>query len=192
MVVTATVTITALTACVYVLFFGLLALASVADLRTLRIPDGLIGALFVVWFAWRAIVHVNGITDAPISFSQGILGAIMLGGGLLVVTTVYEMITHKRAMGGGDIKLLAVVGLYLGATGGLFCLMVACATSLVMSLVLPRLGWKRPQSAEELHASNDVDGDGVPDPAVPILLKDVPFGPAIAVGSLVTVMVAVF
>ena len=174
-----------LTIVVYAAFIGLLVVATVIDLRTLRIPDPVIVALFVVWLAWRLAVHFGGVTTAPITFSQGIVGAILLGGGLLLVTAVYEMITHKRAMGGGDIKLLAMVGLYLGIEGGLVCLMVACVASLVLSFALPRLGWKVPRTDEELATSNDVDGDGIPDPARPILLKDVPFGPAIMCGAAV-------
>ncbi|MBR5259199.1 MAG: prepilin peptidase [Eggerthellaceae bacterium] len=180
-----------LTAGVYLVFIALLVVATVVDLRTLRIPDVVIAALFVAWFAWRATVHFQGITDAPVSFSQGVIGAIMLGGGLLLVTTLYEMVTHKRAMGGGDIKLLATVGLYLGITGGLFCLLVSCCASLILALVLPRLGWVAPCSEEDLATSNDVDGDGIPDPAKPTLLKDVPFGPAILAGALATILVAV-
>lgn len=179
-----------LTVCIYAVFIGLLLLATVIDLRTLRIPDPIIVALLAVWLAWRLIVHFCGVTTAPITFSQGIVGAILLGGGLLLVTAVYEMATHKRAMGGGDIKLLAAVGLFLGIEGGLFALMVACAVSLALSFVLPRVGWKAPRSEEEIATSNDVDGDGVPDPAKPILLKDIPFGPAIMCGALATLAVA--
>jgi len=212
--------VTAVSICVYAAFLGLLAAAAVIDLRTLRIPDFIIAALFVVWFAWHMAVHFLGAptsvtpvvmlsitlapapltefvaepivqASAPLTFAEGIIAAIMLGGGLLVVTALYEKFTHKRAMGGGDIKLLAVVGLYLGIQGGIFCLLVACVVSLLLALLLPRLGWSRPKTVEELTASNDVDGDGIPDPAAPVLLKDVPFGPAIAVGAAVTLLFAV-
>lgn len=213
-------TVTVVTVCVYAVFVGLLVAAAVIDLRTLRIPDIVVGVLFLVWVVWRVAVHFLGAPTAEnpifmlsvallpvpltefvpepvdlagpvvLSFAEGIMAAIMLGGGLLVITAVYEKFTHKRAMGGGDIKLLAAVGLYLGIEGGIFCLLVSCAVSLVLALVLPRLGWQRPQTVEELTASNDVDGDGIPDPATPVLLKDVPFGPAIAVGAFVTVIFA--
>ena len=38
-------------------------------------------------------------------------------------------------MGGGDIKLLAVVGLFLGWERGLWCLFAACLIVLVMQMV---------------------------------------------------------
>lgn len=170
---------------VYAVFLCVLAAAAFVDLRTLRIPDAFPLALFCLWLLWRLAVHFFKVAS-PVTFSDGIVSAVMLGGGLLLVTTLYEMFTDKRAMGGGDIKLLAAVGLYLGVEAGLFCLLVACAASLVMSLVLPRIGWKPPRDEAALAASDDVDGDGVPDPAAPVLLKSVPFGPAIAVGAAVS------
>lgn len=175
-----------LSVAVYAVFLCVLAAAAVVDLRTLRIPNIFSLSLFCLWVAWRVAVHFT-VAQAPVTFSDGIIAAVMMGGGLLVFTTVYEMITKKRAMGGGDIKMLAVVGLYLGVGAGLFCLLVACATSLVLSLVLPRLGWEPPRDEALIAASNDVDGDGIPDPAAPVLLKSVPFGPAITAGAAVAV-----
>ena len=64
-----------LTIVVYAAFIGLLVVATVIDLRTLRIPDPVIVALFVVWLAWRLAVHFGGVTTAPITFSQGIVGS---------------------------------------------------------------------------------------------------------------------
>lgn len=171
---------------VYAAFLCVLTAAAVVDLRTLRIPNIFPLSLFCLWVAWRVAVYCTA-AQAPVTFSGGVIAAVMMGGGLLVFTAVYEMITKKRAMGGGDIKMLAVVGLYLGVGAGLFCLLVACAASLVLSLVLPRLGWEPPRNEALIAASNDVDGDGIPDPAAPVLLKSVPFGPAITAGAAVAV-----
>ena len=38
--------------------------------------------------------------------------------------------------GGGDIKLFAVVGLYIGFLPSLFCVMIACITGLFAAVVL--------------------------------------------------------
>lgn len=176
---------------VYALFLALLAYASWVDLRTLRIPDIISVALFMLWLAWRLAVHFLGI-DSPITFSDGIVAAVALGGSLLLLTTLFEAATHKRAMGGGDIKLLTMVGLFLGIEGGLLCLFVSCAASVLLSAILPSLGWKAPKNEEEVATSNDVDGDGIPDLAKPMLLKSVPFGPAIGVGAFVAVLELLF
>lgn len=176
---------------VYAVFLALLAYASSVDLRTLRIPDMIIAALFALWLVWRFAAHCFAV-PAPVTFSDGVVVGVMLGGSLLLVTTVYEMFTHKRAMGGGDIKLLAMVGLFLGVEGGLIALLVACVFSLILSFALPRLGWEMPADEAAAATSNDVDGDGIPDLAKPLLLKSIPFGPAIGIGAAVSVVVLLF
>ena len=91
----------------YALVLGLLAVVSVIDVRSRRVPNVLAGALGLLWVAWR----------------------VVLGGGLLVLTTVYELVRRKEAFGGGDIKLMAVLGLFLGLERGVVCLLTACVLS---------------------------------------------------------------
>lgn len=59
---------------------------------------------------------------------------MVLGGGLLVLTTVYELVRRKEAFGGGDIKLMAVLGLFLGLERGIVCLLTACVLSVAYVL----------------------------------------------------------
>ena len=49
---------------------------------------------------------------------------------LLLLTVLVEKILKKDAFGGGDIKLLFVTGLYLGAKRNLFMTLVACILGL--------------------------------------------------------------
>lgn len=136
----------------YALVLGLLAVVSVIDVRSRRVPNVLAGALGLLWVAWRVVLGFAGahmglgfraefLGPAPdvlvppgleiggISFASGILGAVVLGGGLLVLTTVYELVRRKEAFGGGDIKLMAVLGLFLGLERGVVCLLTACVLS---------------------------------------------------------------
>jgi leader peptidase (prepilin peptidase)/N-methyltransferase len=46
-----------------------------------------------------------------------------------------DAILHKDSMGGGDIKLFAVMGLYLGPAGSLFALMLSCLFGLLFALL---------------------------------------------------------
>lgn len=46
-----------------------------------------------------------------------------------MLTTVYELVRRKEAFGGGDIKLMAVLGLFLGLERGVICLLTACVLS---------------------------------------------------------------
>ena len=125
-------------------FMLLLVVAAGDDLRELRIPNGIVAALAAVWIVWRialAATHPEGALVPALSVADGLLGALVLGGGLLAVTLAFEALTGRRAMGGGDVKLMAAVGLFLGIEGGLVCLLTACLVSLLLALLLPRLGW---------------------------------------------------
>jgi len=42
------------------------------------------------------------------------LGILLGGGSLFLVAVVYEFLTKKEGMGGGDVKLLAMLGAFLG------------------------------------------------------------------------------
>jgi leader peptidase (prepilin peptidase)/N-methyltransferase len=52
---------------------------------------------------------------------KGALAGALLGGGILFVTaTVYHRITGIEGLGGGDVKLLSMIGAFLGWKGALF------------------------------------------------------------------------
>ena len=144
--------VSVITLVTYALVLGLLAVVSVIDIRSRRVPNGLAAALGFLWVAWRVVLGFAGahmglgfraefLGPAPdvlvppgleiggISFASGLLGAVVLGGGLLVLTTLYELIRRKEAFGGGDIKLMAVLGLFLGLERGVVCLLTACLLS---------------------------------------------------------------
>lgn len=74
------------------------AVAAVEDIRTARIPNWLTYALIVAGFG---LILLNG------SYVVGILG-------LLVATLPAFILYLNGTLGGGDVKLLAAVGLLLG------------------------------------------------------------------------------
>ncbi len=102
------------------------------------------------------INYPNIIYGAVVS----ILGILTGAGILFAVGAIYMKATGKEGMGGGDVKLLAMIGAFLGWKGVLFTLFAA---SLVGSLV----------------------GGGI----MLALGKDtkyaIPFGPFLAAGALV-------
>ena len=139
------------------------------------------------------------------SFASGLLGAVVLGGGLLVLTTLYELIRRKEAFGGGDIKLMAVLGLFLGLERGIVCLLTACLLSVAYVLGREfgrRVMKNRRDRSTGAFASADLAGTGAPSLSEPFLsgaIREVssehdrdsllagtmPFAPFIALGTLV-------
>jgi leader peptidase (prepilin peptidase)/N-methyltransferase len=52
-----------------------------------------------------------------IHYTDSILGILIGGGTLWLVAFVYQLLAKKEGMGGGDIKLLAMIGAFLGWKG---------------------------------------------------------------------------
>jgi len=55
-----------------------------------------------------------------ITYKESLIGIVIGGGLLLLVAIAYEFIAKKEGMGGGDVKLLAMIGAFLGWKGVLF------------------------------------------------------------------------
>ncbi|WP_418237520.1 prepilin peptidase [Ellagibacter isourolithinifaciens] len=145
----------------FALFLVLLAWASAIDLRERRIPNKLVAAMAVLWLAVRVLLAAMAaacsagafgsgaqIGDAALvasaammriiplglTLGDGLVGALVLGGGSLAASIAFECLAQRPSMGGGDVKLLAVVGLFLGWERGLWCLFAACLVVLVMQM----------------------------------------------------------
>ena len=120
------------------LFLCCLFLLTLTDLEDMTIPDGCHIAATIIWLAALPFVF-TGWGDVM----KSVLAALAFGGGLLAVSLVMDRVLGRDSLGGGDIKLFAVVGLYLGFIGSLFALMLACLIGLALQGVLRRRGGER-------------------------------------------------
>jgi leader peptidase (prepilin peptidase)/N-methyltransferase len=68
-----------------------------------------------------------------------VLSGLGFGGVILLLSLAMDALLHKDSMGGGDIKLFAVMGLYLGPVASLFAVMLSCVFGLLFAL-LRRIG----------------------------------------------------
>ncbi len=92
---------------IYCLFFSALLVVTVIDLKHYIIPD---------------IISVSGIPVGiaasfflpQLNWVDSLLGIAIGGGILYLVAWGYYTITKREGMGGGDIKLLAMIGAFLG------------------------------------------------------------------------------
>ena len=85
----------------------------------ISLPGIVIGFLFAIFLPW------NG-------WFNSLLGILLGGGSLFLVAWGYEKLTGKEGMGGGDIKLLAMMGAFLGWRSVLF---IIFAASLIGSVI---------------------------------------------------------
>ncbi|MBR1573126.1 MAG: prepilin peptidase [Lachnospiraceae bacterium] len=98
---------------------------SLVDLEIFEIPNG---TLIVAIIAW--VVSVPFI-NADITYILMHVGAAFgFAVGFLVLSLVMDKILGRDSLGGGDIKLFFVVGLYLGAVAGMFTVILAAIVAL--------------------------------------------------------------
>jgi leader peptidase (prepilin peptidase) / N-methyltransferase len=92
---------------------ALLITVSVVDLEFQLIPDilslgGIVAGLLL------------SLIRPGFSFVDSLLGVAVGGGILFAIAYGYQFITKREGMGGGDIKLIAMVGAFCGIKGVIF------------------------------------------------------------------------
>ncbi len=117
-----------LTALIYYAFIAALLVITFIDLDHQIIPDRITLPGIPIFFIASLALPTVTVKDA-------LLG-ILLGGGLLfAIGWTYQMLTRKEGMGGGDIKLLAMIGSLLGWQGVLFTIFSASAVGTLVGIV---------------------------------------------------------
>ncbi len=158
------------------LFALTLIIIAVGDVRSRRVPNLGIIALVGVWVFWRAVlVYSLCSSSVPfldalatpdgvigVSVFDGIVASASFGVGSLVLAVVFERVRGEFAMGGGDIKLLFAIGLYLGLQGETTAVFIACAFSVVVALLFRKLS------------------------------ENIPFGLSLAIGSVASMVYTLF
>ncbi|MBO4277682.1 MAG: prepilin peptidase [Clostridia bacterium] len=99
---------------------------SLVDLDAYIIPNGCLVTAALVWAAALPFVE-----EPLTALWKGLLSGFVYGAGLLLVSLLLDKILKKDTLGGGDIKLFAVIGLYLGLIGTLFSVIFACVLGLL-------------------------------------------------------------
>lgn len=138
----------------YLLLFSALFAVALIDGDTMEIPDGI--TLFCL-FCY--LVFLPFLGNFPYSLSEGLLGAAVIGGGMLILSLGMDFLLKKETLGGGDVKLFFVLGLFTGLWKGLLMLILACIVGLLAAVVQRNTK------------------------------KEFPFGPAIVVAAIVTLAV---
>jgi leader peptidase (prepilin peptidase)/N-methyltransferase len=109
----------------YFAFFAALLVIIFIDIHHQIIPDSISLPGILIGFAGS---FFNGL----VTWQQSALGIVLGGGVLYTVAYAYYAVTKREGMGGGDIKLLAMIGAFLGWQSLLYVLF---SSSLVGSIV---------------------------------------------------------
>lgn len=131
----------------YCVFSCLLIGLVFADLETLILPDEftiggiVIGLLssFVISVpdsTFRMISELAGYRLGPVANSVGeaVLGAFLPAGALWFGGWAFEKLRHKEGLGFGDVKMIAMVGAFLGLRGSLLTVVIGSLLGSVIGM----------------------------------------------------------
>jgi leader peptidase (prepilin peptidase)/N-methyltransferase len=116
-------------ALIYYAFIATLLVITFIDIDHQIIPD-------VVTLPGIPIFFAASFALAQITFVESILGILVGGGSLFLVAWLYQLLTKKEGMGGGDIKLLAMIGAIIGWKGVFFTIFLASAIGTLTGLLI--------------------------------------------------------
>lgn len=151
--------------------FYLLLILTLIDLDHMRLPNSIVAALGILGVVGVLVAHVGVEPAVPLFAGGGLLGSplayaatgILIGGGISVAMAgMYALIRKSAGLGMGDIKLLAVLGVFFGP----YVLMVLMAASL-LGAVVGIVALRRHKGAGQAR---------------------IPFGPFLASGALIVAL----
>ncbi len=114
---------------VYFPYGASLLVVSAIDLEHRIIPDEISLSGIVIGLLVAALTPVTAFPDS-------LIGSLLGGGSLLVVGMAYEAVRKQEGIGGGDIKLLAMIGAFTGWKGVLFTIFGGSLIASVVGITL--------------------------------------------------------
>lgn len=160
--------------------FALLVIASVSDYRSYRIPNWLTigGAAF-------ALIYKTATAVSPSTAFLGALGGLFLG--FAVMLPLYAL----RVMGAGDVKLMAMVGAFLGVyetfQAVLFAFIVGGIAAIGFALCKGKLGRLLNNTKQAVYEMSALGMAGVRPDAQIVARQSIgklPFGICISIGTM--------
>jgi leader peptidase (prepilin peptidase)/N-methyltransferase len=116
-------------ALIYYTFIAVLLAITFIDIDHQIIPD-------IISLPGIPIFFAASLALPNITLVESILGILIGGGSLWLVAQAYYLLTRKEGMGGGDIKLLAMMGALIGWKGVLFTIFSASAVGTLAGMLV--------------------------------------------------------
>jgi leader peptidase (prepilin peptidase) / N-methyltransferase len=125
--------------------FGAIVIALVfSDLEERILPDEFtlggtaVGIAFALWVPMKfGIMHLFLFSlrnQAVLSVAEAAFAAGFCAGTLWLVGTLYQRIRHREGLGLGDVKMVAMIGAFLGLEGALLTLIVGSLLGAIVGL----------------------------------------------------------
>ncbi|SPF36662.1 Type 4 prepilin-like proteins leader peptide-processing enzyme [Syntrophobacter sp. SbD1] len=110
-------------------FCSLLLIVTMIDIDTFLIPDilslsGIVAGFALSFFTPRLL------------WWESLLGIILGGGIFYLIAAGFALVRHKEGLGGGDIKLLAMIGAFIGWKGVAFTIFASSIAGTIIALPL--------------------------------------------------------
>ena len=171
-------------------FASVLLVLSLTDLDDYIIPNATIVAAILIRVAYLVAVGATGGGNTLELLRDAAIGGVAVAVPVLLLALVMDHVLGRESLGGGDVKLLFVAGMYFGWQQCLFLIVVACVLGLVFSLLGQRGTPEFADSAVQADAADPANADvtdGEPEP--PANAHLIPFGPSIAAACWITMLV---
>lgn len=139
----------------YSLFSALCIGMLFTDLETRILPDeftlgglaaGLVLSVLVPQQSTFLSLFAPSLSAPLMSFTDAAVGAAVGSGSFWLVAEVYSRMRGREGLGFGDVKMVAMLGAFLGITGAMAAILVGCVAGSVLGLLWI---WYRKQAASQ-------------------------------------------
>lgn len=187
----------------YVFYMGfsfLLLTEGLVDLESYEIPDRF-QVVSLLWWCLFLPFHSGNMIGY---LADSIAGGLLISVSLLAISLIFDGIMGRESLGGADIKLFFITGLYLGFAVNLLNLIFSCILGLALAMVLNvssnRTARRKIQGVEgsmqpELGQVAGSEPGQIKEPQSSSPSKDpskppdlIPFGPAIGLSTIICIL----
>jgi leader peptidase (prepilin peptidase)/N-methyltransferase len=129
----------------YVLFSAVMITLIATDLEERILPDeftigGAVLGLMVAWFVplrpeFALFVVPYSWGPRWVSIGEAVIGATVASGSIWLAGWLYQKFRHREGLGFGDVKMIFMIGAFLGLPGALLTLIIASLIGAVGGLI---------------------------------------------------------